>query len=331
MVRSNDQLDLDPRDLFRTLGQIRTSAKPLEPLWGYLLYRNAITSIIGDPGISKTTFAYTLASSLCEGKPFLGIPPERHINAVYMDLESQDSLVVSRSNLIMSKVYEIPNLFIYNVVDYFITNISNVLVEFCNREDIDLLIIDNQSLAFNTRNENDNAEAIKQMTWLRRLTSACNCATMIIHHTSKADLRGTRKGSGAYARARLADICINIEYPIQEDKQLLQFEVVKNRMIDENLLLYLRKDQGSFVIVDPPAKEYKPSTQTLIFNAQQCILGMFNGNNNDEGLKAKYIKDTLKDLGIDKHTSTNALFRLTQQGILFKPRYGIYSKFTPVS
>lgn len=327
MVRSNEQLQLDPGELFRTLGQIRKEAKPLEPLWGYLLYRKAITSIVGDPGLSKTTLAYTMTSCLCEGKPFLGIHPELPINAIYMDLESQDSLVVSRANLIMSKVYDIPNMFIYNMVDYFITNIGHVLIDFCHKENINLIVIDNQSLAFNTRNENDNAEAIKQMKYLRWLTTSCNCATVLIHHTSKADLKDTRKGSGAYARARLADICINVNSPSQDNKDLIQFEVVKNRMVDDKMLLYLEKNKGAFNIVDPPTKEYRQPTTTLVFKAQQDIINLFNEYSQE--LKAKYIKEQMNIAGHDKHTVANALFRLTQQGILIKPRYGLYTKTTP--
>ena len=46
---------LQPENLFRTLATIRKNTKPLEPLWGFLLYKKAITSIIGDPGVCKTT------------------------------------------------------------------------------------------------------------------------------------------------------------------------------------------------------------------------------------------------------------------------------------
>lgn len=314
---------LRPEDLFRTLGQIRKTAKPLEPLWGFLLYKKAITSIIGDPGIAKTTMCYSLATALCRGISFLDIYPEEPINAVYMDFESSDSLVMSRSNLILAKVKDIPNFYVYNVVDYFLPTIAHVLVQFCSDKKINLLVIDNQSFAFNTRDENDNAEAIRQMKILRQVTNACNTATVIVHHTSKANLPGTRKGSGAYARARLADICINADIPNEDYKDILQFEVVKNRMIDEKVLWYVKKEKGTFTITNPPLGVSGQSTNTSIYKAQKEILETMDGH---DSLKFREIVDMLKSIGIDEHTVNNALHRLVQQGRLVRPKYGCYAR-----
>lgn len=77
----------------------------------------------------------------------------------------------------------------------------------------------------------------------------------------------------------------------------------------------------------PPTKEYRQPTTTLVFKAQQDIINLFNEYSQE--LKAKYIKEQMNIAGHDKHTVANALFRLTQQGILIKPRYGLYTKTTP--
>lgn len=314
---------LQPEDLFRTLATIRKNAKPLEPLWGFLLYKKAITSIIGDPGVCKTTMGYGLSTSLCLGQPFLGISPEELIRALYLDFESSDSLIVSRANLILSDVVDVPNFYIYNIVDYYLPHIAQKAIKFCNEKGINLVLVDNQSMAFNTRDENDNAEAIKQMKFIRSFTNACNASTIVFHHTSKANLSGTRKGSGAFARARLADICINLEVPDEEQPEIIRFTLVKNRLIDEKVLWYFKKEEGKFIFCEPPLSASGQPTNTALYKAQQEILSTVNS---DKEYKHSELVTLLSAKGIDNATVGNALKRLLQQGRLVKPRYGYYKR-----
>tara|TARA_Y100000310_G_scaffold333268_1_gene410465 strand:+ start:570 stop:1583 length:1014 start_codon:yes stop_codon:yes gene_type:complete len=315
---------LQPENLFRTLATIRKNTKPLEPLWGFLLYKKAITSIIGDPGVCKTTMGYGLATSLCLGKSFLSIAPEEPIKALYLDFESSDSLIVSRANLILSEATDIPNFYIYNIVDYYLPHIASVAIKFCNENGINLIVVDNQSMAFNTRDENDNAEAIKQMKLVRSFTNACNASTIVFHHTSKANLTGTRKGSGAFARARLADICVNLDLPDEEQfPNVVRFTVPKNRMVDEKILWYFKKDGGKFVFCEAPLGASGQATNTALYKAQQEILDSIDGN---KEYKHSKLVSLLSGKDIDSATVGNALKRLLQQGRLIKPRYGYYSR-----
>jgi len=309
--------------MFRTLATIRQNAKPLEPLWGFLLFKKAITSIVGDPGISKTTMGYGLATSLCMNQAFLDVRPEEPIKALYMDFESSDALIVSRANLI--EVEDVPNFWIYNFVDYYLPNVAEIIVKFCQEKEVNLILVDNQSMAFNTHDENDNAEAIRQMKLLRTFTNACNTATIVFHHTSKANLTGTRKGSGAYGRARLADICINLDIPDEANPDLIRFEVSKNRMVNERVLWFIKKDKGTFSFADPPLGVSGQPTNTLLYKAQQELLSIVDGN---KEYKHNELITLAKGKGIDDITVNNALWRLVQQGRLTKPRYGYYAKKT---
>lgn len=310
---------LKPEDLFRTLATIRKNAKPLEPLWGFLLYKKAITSVIGDPGVCKTTLGYGLATSLCLGQPFLDIDPEEPVKALYLDFESSDSLIISRANLILSDAVDISNFYIYNIVDYYLPHIAQVAIKFCREKSINLIIVDNQSMAFNTRDENDNAEAIKQMKFIRSFTNACNASTMVFHHTSKANLSGTRKGSGAFARARLADVCINLDIPDMDNPDIVCFSVAKNRMVDEKVLWYFKKEEGKFIFCEPPLGAGRQPTNTQLYRAQQEIL---RGVDSDKKYKYSEVVALLETKGIDKFTTGNAVKRLVQQGRLTRPEYG---------
>ncbi len=312
---------LQPEKIFRTLATIRQQAKPLEPLWGFFLFKKAITSIIGDPGICKTTLGYGWSISLCQGKEFLGIKPDEPVRALYMDFESSDSLIVSRANLL--QVPDEPNFYIYNIVDYYLPQLSEVTIRFCRDKGINLVLIDNQSMAFNTRDENDNAEAIKQMKYIRAFTNAINCATVVFHHTSKANLPGTRKGSGAFARARLADICINIELVDEENPDIIRFQTVKNRLVDEKVLWYLKKESGQFLFTEPPLGVSGQPTNTKLYAAQQAILEIVDSH---KEYKHSELVELLVKREFDKNTINNAIYRLVQQGRLTKPRYGYFAK-----
>lgn len=320
MTLPKDESLPSQEEMFRPLDQIRKTAKPVEPLWGCFLIKKAITSIVGDPGVCKTTFGYGLSSRLCLGLPFLGIKAEEPINALYMDFESEDSLISSRANLVIGDK-EIPNLIVYNLPQYFLQHVAQATIVFCNQNKINLVMIDNQSMAFNTRDENDNAEAIKQMRFLRAFTHACHASVVVFHHTSKANLPGTRKGTGAFARARLADICINLDIPDEQHPKIVRFELVKSRLIDDRVLWYLEKKEGDFVFTQPPIGAIgKPTDNTIVYQVQQAILELLGDGNE---YKRKDMVDTLP---FEEWAVNRGLDRLKQLNRIYSPRYSYYRR-----
>ena len=313
---------LNPEELFRPIDIVRANAPPLEPLWGDFLFRKAVTSVVGDPGICKTSLGYGLAGALCLKQPFLGIKAEEPVRVLYMDFESADPLVSSRANFILGDV-QIPNFFLYNSTDFYLNQIAKISIDFCLRKHINLVFVDNQTAAFNTRDENDNSEAARQMRFIRQFANECNTAVIIFHHTSKANLFGVRKGTGAFARARLADICINLDYPNEDDKEIIRWDVPKNRLIDNKPLWYIKKMEGKFELTDPPlGVAGKPRVNTLIYRAQQDILALLN-NNNAEPMKREAIIISLPQYV--PRTVDEALDRLKRLGRVSIPRFGYYN------
>jgi len=314
-----EQEILKPEELFRTIDEVRRDAPPLEPLWGDFLFKKAVTSIVGDPGIGKTGLGYGLASALCLQQPFLGIEPEEVINALYLDFESADPLISSRANYIIGEK-EIPNLYIYNDIRFFLNQIAKITIDICHEKFINLLIIDNQTSAFNTRDENDNSEAARQMRFVRQITNACNTATLIFHHTSKSNLPGIRKGTGAFARARLADVCINIDYPDEEHSEIIRWQVPKNRLVDSQPLWYIKKTGGTFDFTDPPLGVVgRTRVNTIIYKVQQEILALLN---NGQQYKRKDILEILSQF--EPRMVDEGLDRLKRLGRLEMPQYGFY-------
>lgn len=312
---------LDPKKLIRPIDEICQTAVPLEPLWGFFLYKKAITSIVADPGLGKTTLGYGLGMELAQGRPFLDIMPEEPVKVLYLDLESGDSLVMSRKMLVDPEEL-VPNFFVYNQVDFYFNQIATMLKEFCLANGINLVFIDNQTTAFNTRDENDNAEAAKQMRLLRMWVGDCNVALVIFHHTSKANLVGTRKGTGAFARARLADVCINLDYPDEEGApDVIRWQMVKNRMVDERTLWYLKKVEGKLEFTEQPLGSPGTQTNTKIYKAQRAVLEFMLLS-----VEYKYSDVVLNCIknGIGEDDVKKATQKLYQQGRLSKPRWGYW-------
>lgn len=310
-------------ELFRPIDEIRKTAKPPIPLWGDFFFRKAVTSVVGDPGISKTTMGYGLAKSLCLGLPFLEIKAEEPVNVLYLDFESSDSLVLTRSNLVIGDV-TIPNFIIYNYPDFFLSQIATLAVQHCRANNINFIIIDNQTVAFNTRDENDNAEGGRQMRFLRSFANACDAAVLIYHHTSKANLPGTRKGSGAFVRARLADIYINLETPDEEEyPNIIRFEVAKNRIVGEQVCWYIEKKEGNFILLNEPplGMTGRQRKNTAIYQAQQAVLTLLG----DSLILPR--KDILLSITeFDNRVTQDAIDRLKQLGRIHSPKYGYYQK-----
>ena len=315
--------ELKPEDIFRPLDKIRASAPPLEPLWAYFFFKKCVTSLTGDPGISKTSLGYSMFTTLSSGEPYLGIKPTEPIKVLNMDFESSDSLIASRSELVVTHFS--PNFVVYNLMDYYLPQVATVIVDYCKANGINVILIDNQTMAFNTRDENDNAEAKREMRFLRSMAVACNASLVIYHHPSKSNAPGTRKGSGAYTRARLADIMINLDYPSEDNTDIMVLRTVKNRLIDDKVEWYLKKSEGKFEFCNPPVDLFRPAqpTNTLVYRAQEKILELINGN---KEYKTDEIVSMLEKHKFDKFTVGNALKRLKQQRRLTSNKFGYYQK-----
>lgn len=324
MEGENTEQEVGKGNLFRPLDAVKQQAKPLEPLWGVFLVKQAITSIVGDPGAGKTTFGYDMLEDLCNGRPYLDVPPEEPIKVLYMDFESSDSLITSRASYVFGES-EIPNFYIYNSVDYYLTQIVQELVEFCIEKEINLLVVDNQTMAFATRDENDNSEAAKQMRLLRQICNAIGCAMILFHHTSKANLTGSRKGTGAFARARLADIMLNINLLDPDDTDYVYLEMVKNRFSTEDKMLwYLKKEEGQFIRTEPPlgSGAGAPSVHTVIYQAMVEVVSILNNGVGPDGLKFSDLRAELTKRGLSESWADHAVRRLIHQNRIFRPKYG---------
>ena len=304
--------------LFRELGEITKNAPKLRPLWGNYFFRQAVTTAIGDPGVSKTTFTYEMLTRITEGKSFLNIVPTEEVIAVELDYESGDSLIAVRSDRLgISEDKHFKNLRIFNYGEFSVEILVPLLKEFHKQFPFNLLVIDNQLTAFNTHDENDNAEASTKIKLVRKLAIELDCAIVVFHHPSKANQDGTRKGSGAFAWSRHADICLNFNATTEEG--VVEIDIVKNRIVEDKTPLYYRlMGEGKFDISDAPTGSKRTATQ--IDNVQRCIL-----EQHGQWERGELVKVVEKITGESTSLIDKGLRTLKYSGRIKNPIWGRYN------
>lgn len=318
--------------LFRTVDST-DDAPNLEPIWGNWLFKNCVVEQVGEPGISKSSFNYAFISALLNRQPFLGVDGVKALQTsawwiLYLDLESSESLIKARKNMLDV----LPNdKFTYcNYPNGTIMDLEPFIdAEVRKRkelsQDLAMLYVDPMRMAFRLKDENDNAEASSQMKYLRQLSRQWGCVIVLVHHSSKAELGGTRKGSGAYARAALADIIWNFERLGDDyDPDLFKFHIPKSRYIQDDFCVCVKKNSGTFEISDFPAGYKAKSMGIKVYTLQQSCVDIL-----EDGY-ARGPHDIMEDLKKKKNTDVTrqgvhkALTALIQLGLVKKVDYGKY-------
>ena len=329
---------------FVALDHIRETAEPLVPIWGNYLFRKAITMIVGDPGIMKTTMGYALAMALCRGDTFLGKHADYEAKVLYLDFESSQPLIKQRADLIDPDWEKTPNLNVWSRNEYALPEIAPAIIKHAQDEGFNIIIIDNNTTAFNTFDENDNAEAGKQIQMIRKIVDEADAAAILFHHPSKmlsavldptVPMPSLNKGSGAGARARLVDLLFNLNRTHVKD--LIQFECCKDRIMgNQNQVQYITrrlvtdgdKTKATFTLMDelPPgvALDFTPTDlpkEKVKKEILQLLLACDSMNRND------IVQNVRKD-GTSPSTIDKALNELRRGGRVipnYSGKYGYYA------
>lgn len=314
---------------FRMVQTIASNAPTIETLYTPYLYRQYLTLVVGDPGVCKTTLGYALSMAISEGKEFLGVKPLRPIKTLLLDFESGDGLIKQKYDEI-GDGESYYNLQIYNGYEGY-SSIKDKVKELYNEFQFEFILIDNLGSAFSIRDENDNAEAIKRLKALREDTKRYNSAVLIYHHPSKANMTGTRKGSGAFAWARYADIHINLNAlgvegsPYADDpdcRDIIEIEIAKHRISGNEQTKFFRKIGYSHFENCEPPKDYKylKSYTTLI---DKAIIAICDRKGNFQ--RKDIVSHVMNQINCSDLTVDTALKRLVTEGIIRKTEiYGEY-------
>jgi len=308
-------------------------ASDLEPLWGNWVFRGSVILQAGEPGISKTTYNYSFSKAIVDNSPFLGVKPaQKNLKILMVDWESSDSLIKSRMRS-MGYPRNYHNFFYCNHSSVTIIELEPYIDSMEIRPDI--IFLDPLRYAFGMRDENDNAEASRQAKFMRGIADKYNCAVIIVHHSSKGELEGWKKASGASARTSLADISMNFdqlnpetfvgETVPEEYKNIFRLSIPKNRLIDDKFVAFIKKVDKSFELVEPPPGykldgEYKPSLRE--YGAQRRV---FHALSHYVPTTPQQIHETLGgDDCLSIRTVYNVLCHIVSLGDAERTEYGKY-------
>jgi hypothetical protein len=313
---------------------VTDDAPNLEPIWGNWMFKQSIILQVGEPGISKSTFNYKFSDALLHNKPFLGINgvhPDVS-SLLQIDLESSDSLVKARRSLLEIEDHprflmcNSPNVTLKDLEDSVDKTVTELANEGCP---ISIVFVDPIRAAFRMKDENDNAEASQQMMYVRYLSQKWNCAIVLVHHSSKAELGGTKKGSGAYARAALADIVWNFEKILDKDGEeidpdLFKFYIPKSRYIQDDFCACIRKSEGDFTIEEFPPDYKVRATGTKIYTLQLALGSIMADMQERTPQDMMNILEKEKVVNASRPSLHKAITALIQLGIITKCGHGRY-------
>jgi KaiC/GvpD/RAD55 family RecA-like ATPase len=288
--------------------------KEIERLWGDFLFPGSIHLLSGETGVGKTTFLYNLAVKASRAEEFAGIPFNKPLRTLYLDLETPDNLQRQKVKVIAS---EKPS-------GVFFVATANIQTDFIELQywvrklKIDLVIVDTINEAFNTESEDDNAEANRQMNVVRRLVKEGNCSVILVHHIGKSGSSSRAyKARGASARAASADVVLNL---IGKSEDVICLETATNRWLGGiNTLLLRKAGEDVFEAVEG---EFGDLTAIEKHKAQEAIIEYLKKQGESQ---RQSIVSALVDQGHKRSTIDRALSDLYQLGMVRKPRRGFYA------
>lgn len=294
--------------------------EPLTPLWGPFIYKGSVILLNGRTGVGKSTFLYSLFVSAAMGQSFAGIPFDRPLKVIYSDLETPFYLRQLKLQRICDGDGPDNLLFVPRELASFQNNLK-AYKEMVLDEHADILGLDTISEAFNTKDENDNAEAIRQFCMVRDFSLDTGCAVIAVHHTGRSTQNETDvfAGRGASARADKVDLVLNL-FPLKEDSDILCLAIGgKDKIAGNDSKLYLRKaGNDSFEVV-----ERQETCEATI--GESCKEFIVYHLDNQE-ISTGQIQELCRSEGFSQPTVTRVLGALLDTGKLRKTRRGYYQK-----
>jgi len=283
--------------------------EPDYSLLGKLLWRGSVGLLVAQSSAGKTIFSYRLSHNLAKGEPFMGMTPDHPLRVLHIDLESPEAV----KHMCLDAITPVPG---WDLTGAILGQDAQWLVSLGRH---DLIIVDNLQLAYPVRDENDNAQAIHQISFFAYWAKATNAFTLLIHNTGKSDHQEKMWWSrGASARVDRADISMILANKTDGVREL---EVVKSRFGNLGETIRYRWT-GNF--------DYEVTEHTLPTPGLQREMEAKIRDNVVRGENVKRA-DLATRLGIELNPSQERLFeraltRLVERGEFKRPEYGYYER-----
>ena len=223
------------------------------------LYPRSVALLIGETGAGKSSLLYNLCIHAARNEPLwrVGFGLGRPLRVLYVDPENSGNFSEGHGGQCAVKIERIGqgkprDLIFHDGQGVDLANALHIaaLRQFIEAERFDVVVLDPIANLFGTKDENDNAEAARQMTALTALSRATGACILAVHHTGKNSTGDY--GRGASARLGAADVAFmfrakgdvdevddTFDGELRQREDQCRLQIVKNR-IQGRGSLYLR-------------------------------------------------------------------------------------------
>ena len=183
-----------------------------------------VVLLAGETSAGKTVLVYNIAYHLAEGTEFAGLMPPEPLRVLYLDLESPENVhrdfveVIGRSQNLA---------FIRRLLHTLDTPMGrDELKNAIQKWEAIVVIIDPLPIAWPSRDENDNAEADRQMWAIKRLAIDTSTLIVALWNMGEGQVKEKFKARGATARMDRIDLGLNY---LELSETTRQLKIVKSR------------------------------------------------------------------------------------------------------
>jgi hypothetical protein len=200
----------------------------------YIPYPSSLVMLVGESSAGKTVLGKNMAYHLAEGLDWVGISPSGEQRVIYIDLESPENVfrehaeIIGRSeNLVFAR--SLPTLHSPHGAEEFLS--------VCRQFSPDVIFLDSLAEAWPVQDENDNAEASRQMLAIKMIGKSLGCTVVVTWNMGEGNVKERFKARGATARVDRSDLVLNYTGLTDDTRQL---KIVKSRYGTLNKVLTLR-------------------------------------------------------------------------------------------
>ncbi len=280
----------------------------------YLPPPPGLVLLSGEASAGKTVFLRNATYHIAEGKEFVGLTPSASLRVLYLDLESLEQLHWK----LVRAIGKSDNL-------GFVLRMPRPLSSSAGQADLKkaidewkavIVVVDPLPVAWPVHDENDNAEADRQMSSLKKFARDTATLVVVLWNMGEGYVKAKFKARGATARLDRADVALNYTELSAETRKL---EIVKSRFgnLRESITVQFEGDHGFRAVA---GLDISPPAQTHVIEAHIMNLVSQRPYSRQEILAALREKDITNANLVDK-----ALSDLCTQGKIRRVGRGMYA------
>ncbi len=310
-------------------------AEEPERIW-FGMYPGKVVLFIGETGAGKSSLLYNICVHAARNEPLWNVPFGLHrpIKILYIDPENSGNFAEGQGGLCSQKLERIgqgkpKDLIFHDGHGVNLADSSHIaaLGEYIKFESIDVVVLDPIANLFRTKDENDNAEAAKQMTSLTALSRSTGACVIAVHHTGK-NTNGDY-GRGASARLGAADVALMLKAKsgnenvddtfdgeLQQRTDVCRLQIVKNRLEGRGSIYLQMEGEDRFKRSTYAEWQGGCATGSSVTKSDTAEVEILKLLDDGDWRARSDIQGSMKALNIGEHSTAEALKKLQSRKLI---------------